>query len=159
MSSSRSTLHGVDPNENASPLKHRIGDVIVNDGSSILGNEDYVDVELETETVITRKPRNKHRKTFNSIDTLQQCSSSGYSADYEVLIPTTDFEESQGPPVSHDDQECAVIEGNSSFEDQILWNEDVTVEESDGQLESTTVSSEFLEIEVGDGECHFAWVV
>lgn len=164
MSSKRVTLHGVDPNENASPLKHRIGEVTVKDGSSILGDEDYVDVELETvETVITRKPRNKRRKTSNSIVILQSCSSRGYSVDNEDLLPNIGIVECQGSPehkcetVSHDDHECE-MEGNSSVEDHD-WHDDVTGDEGDGELKSTTVSNELLEIEAGDGEYHLVWLV
>ena len=84
MSSKRVSLHGIDPNEKSSPLKKQLREYTLT-SSSILRDNDFVDVELET--VITTRKQRKLRDTGNvkavkgnSTDTSHTLSSGGYVA-------------------------------------------------------------------------------
>ena len=59
MSSKRATLHGIELDERPSPLKKRLGDLRVKD-TNILGDGNYVDVELEA---VDNSTNPKKRKT------------------------------------------------------------------------------------------------
>lgn len=59
MSSTRETLHGLDLNERPSPIKKRLGDLTVRE-SSILADNDYVDIRLETDHEHKRKRKKTH---------------------------------------------------------------------------------------------------
>ena len=61
MSSTRETLHGLDLNERPSPIKKRLGDLTVRE-SSILADNDYVDIRLETD----HENKRKRKKTYSS---------------------------------------------------------------------------------------------
>lgn len=149
MSFKRGSLHGIDRNEKSSPLKKQLGEHPLKSGN-ILGDDDYVDVELET--VLTRKRRktaNVHKG--NSADISHSCSSSGYAAENQEnddLLSTCNDEECKEPSeISTADAvypECAV-DGDFSPGDgggEILKNTGI------GR------SNEFLEIEAKNGECH-----
>jgi hypothetical protein len=62
MSSKRETLHGIELDERPSPLKKKLGDLRVKD-TNILGDGNYVDVELEA--LIQRKERPAWQKLQN----------------------------------------------------------------------------------------------
>lgn len=59
MSSKHATLHGIELDERPSQLKKKLGDLRVKD-TNILGNGNYVDVELE---VVDNSTNPKIRKT------------------------------------------------------------------------------------------------
>ena len=59
MSSKREMLHGIELDERPSPLKKKLGDLRVKD-TNILGDGNYVDVELEA---VDNSTNPKKRKT------------------------------------------------------------------------------------------------
>ena len=81
MSFKRVALHGIDPNEKSSPLKKQLREYTLTNSSILLDN-DYCDVELET--VITTRKQRKLRDTGsvkgNSTDTSHTLSSGCFVA-------------------------------------------------------------------------------
>ena len=158
MSSKRVSLHGIDPREKSSPLKKQLGELTSKDGN-ILGDGDYVDVELET--VLTNKPR-KRRKTVNVLAN----TSSGNAAQNDNLLPTCSDEISKGS--SEINFDAITQEFSSQLADGLeCTTEDFshegqddcdTLARGDSEL-NIAASNEFLEIEASNGEYQLAFYI
>ena len=152
MSSKRVSLHGIDPNEKSSPLKKQLREYTLT-SSSILRDNDYVDVELET-VITTRKQRklrdigNVKAVEGNSTDTSHTLSSGGFVAGNDDLTLNCNeegLEESyKGSSEIVFFPEC-IVEGDLSH---IVSEDDQ--EDTISHAYATAGLNECLEIEAGE---------
>ena len=156
MSSKRVTLHGIDPNEKSSPLKKQLREYTLTN-SSILRDNDYVDVELET--VITTRKQRKLRKTSsvkgNSTDTSHTLTSSGIVAGNDDL--TLNYNE-EG--IEERYKGSSEINSDASFQE--YFQGDFSHVPEDDQEDTilhayaAARSNEWLEVEASNGEHHLS---
>lgn len=165
MSSKRVSLHGIDPNEKSSPLKKQLREYTLTN-SSILRDNDYVDVELETVITTTCRKQRQLRKTGsvkgNSTDTSHTLSSSGFVAGNDDLTLNCNEEgigeRYKGSSEINSDasfREC-VIEGDFSPPGFSHVSED-DQEDTISHAYAATGSNECLEIEPSNGEHHLSY--
>ena len=155
MCSKRVTLHGINPNEKSSPLKKKLREYTLTN-SSILRDNDYVDVELET--VITTRKQRKLRKTIsvkgNSTDTSHTLMSSGFVAGNDDL--TLNCKEG----IEERYKGSSEINSDASFQES--FQGDFSHVSEDDQEETISYayaaarSNECLEVEASNGEHHLS---
>lgn len=87
MSSKRETLHGIELDERPSPLKKKLDDLRVKD-TNILGDGNYVDVELEAVDNSTNPKKRKTRAAKTAESPALICPSIN-AQDYDFAEPST----------------------------------------------------------------------
>ena len=90
MSSKPESLHGIELDERPSPLKKKLGDLSAKDSSSILGDGNFVDVELEVvgNTTNPKKRKIHAAKSAKSISPALICPPIN-AQDYDFAEPST----------------------------------------------------------------------
>ena len=152
MSSKRVTLHGIDPNEKSSPLRKQLREYTLTN-SSLLRDNDYVDVELET--VITTRKQRKLRNTTsvkgNSTDTSHTLTSSGFVAGNDDLTLNCNEE-----GIEERYKGSSEINSDASFQESFQGDfshvpED-DQEDTISHAYAAARSNEWLEVEASNGE-------
>ena len=87
MSSKRETLHGIELDERPSPLKKKLGDLRVKD-TNILGDGNYVDVQLEAVENSTNPKKRKTRAEKPAAPALI-CPTIFTTQNYDFAEPST----------------------------------------------------------------------
>ena len=87
MSSERATLHGIELDERPSPLKKKLGDLRVKD-TNILGDGNYVDVDLEAVDYSTNPKKRKNRAAKPAVSPAMICPPID-AQDYDFAEPST----------------------------------------------------------------------